>query len=97
MSVINPRPELNLWEMPACALVRWVSNANDDHLEHIVNLDSRVRGIFGISDSGAGSKQFSLPILKDNGSLPDEKTWLAINEIILDTGYCFKKKRKTKP
>ncbi len=72
-------------------------NANDDHLEHIVNFDSLVRGMVGISDFGEGRKQYSSQMLKTNVSLLDDKTLLEINEIILDTGYCFKKKRKTKP
>jgi len=88
------RPGAMLWEIFVFGVVRQAREMNFDHLHHVVNYDSLVRKILGISDFGDNLKSYSLQTIKDNVALLDEDTLDEINALIVKSGHQLKKNEK---
>jgi len=85
------RPGAMLWEILVFGVVRQARDMDFDHLHHVVNYDSLVRKMLGISDFGDNLKEYSLQSIKDNVALLDEETLNEINELIVQAGHQLKK------
>ena len=88
------RPGAMLWEIFVFGVVRQAREMDFDHLHHVVNYDSLVRKILGISDFGDNLKIYSLQTIKDNVALLDEETLDEINTLIVKSGHQLKKNEK---
>ncbi len=88
------RPGAMLWEIFVFGVVRQAREMDFDHLHHVVNYDSLVRKILGISDFGDNLKTYSLQTIKDNVALLDEETLDEINTLIVKSGHQLKKNEK---
>jgi IS5 family transposase len=88
------RPGAMLWEILVFGVVRQARDMDFDHLHHVVNYDSLVRKILGISDFGDNLKKYSLQAVKDNVALLDEETLNEINTLIVQAGHQLKKNEK---
>lgn len=88
------RPGAMLWEILVFGVVRQAREMDFDHLHHVVNYDSLVRKILGISDFGDNLKSYPLQTIKDNVALLDEDTLDEINTVIVKAGHQLKKNEK---
>jgi len=88
------RPGARLWEILVFGIVRQARDMDFDHLHHVVNYDSLVRRMLGISDFGDNLKQYSLQSIKDNVALLDEETLNQINALVVKAGHQLKKNDK---
>jgi len=88
------RPGAMLWEILVFGVVRQARDMDFDHLHHVVNYDTLVRRILGISDFGDNLKMYSLQTIKDNVALLDEETLKEINELVVTAGHQLKKNEK---
>jgi IS5 family transposase len=88
------RPGAMLWEIFVFGVVRQARDMNFDHLHYVVNYDSLVRKMLGISDFGDNLKSYSLQTIKDNVALLDEDTLNEINVLVVEAGHQLKKNEK---
>jgi transposase, IS5 family len=91
----NGRTGMSLWEIVCLSVVRHSLNTNYDRLHWMANYDGLFRQIMGVSyyEGFKEEKTYSLTALKENMSLLDEATIVALNDVVLEIcGDVLKKK-----
>jgi IS5 family transposase len=90
---------MSLWEILVLGVVRLNLNVDYDRLHHMANYDQKLRGILGvhpISGDWILGKAYKIQTIKDNVSLLDEETLVAINLLVVSAGHNLKKKEEKK-
>jgi hypothetical protein len=94
------REGMSIWEVIVLSVVRLTLNTNYDRLLWIANSDKHVRQLMGIEGDSFGfsseAKQYGLTALKENIGLLKLETILQINDLVLEVGQGYLKKKTIK-
>ena len=93
------REGMTIWEVIVLAVVRMSLNTNYDRLLWISNNDLTIRKLMGIHDPagwGYGKEDYSLTALKENIGLLKLDTIEKVNELVLEVGAGYLKKKTLK-
>ena len=93
------REGMTIWEVIVLSVIRMSLNTNYDRLQWVANNDLTVRKLMGIhnpSGFGDGKEAYSLTASKENIGLLKQSTIEKINELVLEVGADYIKKKTLK-